>query len=285
MAKTTRLIQNFGANTEHAVDVGRLLNGCSFVCIPFAGGVTEIPHIAAKQLIVNDLHRHVINLCRVVADDESRKRLAESADKLPYHPDVLAQAQGNALEWLDRRIVPRVIPGETWTGNAELFHYAALAYFVCVWMGRGGKALASGEFRGELPVRWNANGGGSNRRYRTAIEGLEAWGQTFKRCEFVCMDALDVIDTFAKRSDKIGHGIFADPPWPDAGEEYRHQFDQHEAMRDKLASLTSATVVVRYGDHPMIRDLYAGWDVLELDSRDQANQRKPELLIHRRAAT
>ncbi len=181
MGKSKRLVQWYGANTENASGPSRLLEGCRFVGIPFAGGMSEVPFITARQILANDLHRHVINLCRVVADPQMRAELIHQCEALPYHPDALKRSQDGG--WLS--------PNK-WSSGPDLFD--AVSYFVCVWMGRGGKAGTSGEFRGALPIRWNANGGGSNQRYRTAIEALDEWGLAFRRCEFTCMDAFDFFD-------------------------------------------------------------------------------------------
>ena len=79
MAKSQRFVQWFGSNSENAAEVGRLLEGCRFVGIPFAGGMSEVPFITAKQILANDLHRGVINLARVVRDDVARAALIQRA--------------------------------------------------------------------------------------------------------------------------------------------------------------------------------------------------------------
>ena len=42
----------------------RLLDGCEWVGIPFAGGMSEVPHIKAHTVVVNDLHEGIITLGR-----------------------------------------------------------------------------------------------------------------------------------------------------------------------------------------------------------------------------
>lgn len=268
-----RLLPWFGSNTENAAEVGKLLRDCRMVYVPFGGGMCEIPHIDAKQILVNDKHSHVVNLCCVIADDAKRQWLIDSADGMPYHPDVLATAQRKAVEWESR-----IGTGE----RVKSCHETALAYFVAVWMGRGGNAGTDGELKGSLPIRWNANGGGSNRRYRTAIEALDAWGVAFRRCEFTCLDAFEFL---AKCQDEPHHGIYVDSPWPDAGEEYKHRFSDADQSRlaEALGGFATARVVVRFGEHPLIRRLYPDslWTWRPLTSRNQANNVKPEFLITR----
>lgn len=266
--KSERFVQWFGSATGVASEVGKMLAGCKMVYIPFCGGCSEVPWIDAKQILCNDLHRHLINLCMMVADDRSREWLKQKADALPYHPYILASAQKTC-----RDLGFDEMPEDA----------AALWYFVAVWMGRGGKAGTASEFSGGLPIRWNANGGGSNRRYRTAIEALDSWGETFRRCEFTCMDAFEFL---AKCQDEPMHGVYVDANWPDLGDNYVHSID--EAGQRRLASMMDlfrrAKVVIRFGDHPLIRSLYQpqnGWAWRPMVSRNQANDVNPEYLITR----
>lgn len=275
--KSDRLLPWFGSCSENAATVGKALEGCKFVGLPFAGGMSEVPFITAKQILANDRHRMVINLCTVIQNNAKRKWLIEQADAMPYHPDILETAQRKAQEF-----AAQMEAGE----HVKSDHEAALAYFVCCWMGRGGNAGTADELKGSLPIRWNANGGGSNRRYRTAIEALDAWGETFRRCEFTCLDAFDFL---AKIPDTVETGIYTDANWPDLGDEYLHKIDL--AWQCKLAGVLrrfdKARVVVRFGEHPLIRELYTevcGWTWSPMESRNQANDIKPEFLIVRNGA-
>lgn len=278
--KSDRLLPWFGSCTENAANVGKALEGCKFVGIPFAGGMSEVPFITAKQILANDRHRMAINLCTVIQNDAKRQWLIEQADAMPYHPDILETAQRKAKEF-----AAQIEAGE----HVKSDHEAALAYFVCCWMGRGGNAGTVDELKGSLPIRWNANGGGSNRRYRTAIEALDEWGETFRRCEFTCMDGLEFIDRRDERTGKLSldvdeTGVYVDAPWPDAGDGYLHGFteDQQRRLATALAGFANARVVVRFGEHPLIRRLYLesdGWVWHPMESRNQANDIKPEFLI------
>jgi site-specific DNA-adenine methylase len=240
------------------------------VYIPFCGGCSEVPWIDAKQILCNDLHRHIINLCAVVANDEFRAKLIKDADEMPYHPDILGLAQKQAACYSSFGSEPFATPN----------YDAALSYFVAVWMGRGGKAGTASEFNGNLPIRWNSSGGGSNRRYRTAIEALDSWGEAFRRCEFTCMDAFEFL---SKCQDEPLHGVYVDVNWPDLGDGYLHSLD--EAGQRRLASRLNlfcrARVVVRFGEHPLIRELYPDsvWTWRPMASRNQANDVNAEFLI------
>ena len=130
-------------------------------------------------------------------------------------------------------------------------------------------------------MRWNANGGDSNTRYRSAVESLDAWGTVLKRCNFRCDDALDFIQQVPDHSN---NAIYCDPPFPDVGGEYRHKFDeqQHRQLASKLSAFLKTRVVCRFYDHPLVRELYPEsiWTWRKLaGGRDQANQNKPEVLL------
>lgn len=83
----------FGSNRTLAEHVGTALEGCEWVGIPFAGGMSEVVHITARSLQVNDLHRHLINLAMVAADVGLGPRLYRRLRRSIFHPEVLEAAQ------------------------------------------------------------------------------------------------------------------------------------------------------------------------------------------------
>lgn len=269
----TALAPWFGSARTIGEHVGKALEGRSWVGVPFAGGMCELRHIKASSLVVNDLHKHIINLARVVADPYSLQVLRKRLQRLPFHPDTLRQAQEAAsmeqwegYEWTE------------WTGDIK----AATAYFVSQWMGRSGKAGTDSEFSGNLSVRWNSNGGDSNTRYRSAVRALAAWNHVMQRCNFVCMDALLFI---AKIPDDERAAIYCDPPFPNAGDDYSHKFDEnhHRALALALAGYAATKVVCRFYDHPLIREIYPEnlWNWQPVEGRKQSNAKVTEYLIRR----
>lgn len=262
--KTTALAPWFGSNRMLAPVVGKQIGKVDWCGVLFSGGMAEVPHIQARALLVNDLHRDIINLAKVVADDSRRKWLVKEADANPFHPDVLESAQS---------VLKQFSPDDT--------NLRALCYFVAVWMGRSATAGTDGEFDGNLAVRFTASGGGSNVRYRSAIDSLEAWGATLRRCEFTVLD----FRVFLKKChDRKGHALYSDAPFPGAGDDYRHKFTEadHRDLARLLSEYRDTRVVVRYYDHPLVRELYpeSRWTWVRLKGRDQANNaEKAEVLI------
>lgn len=263
------LAQWFGGNRMLADSVGRALGRLRWCGVPFAGGCPELPHIRTGAGVANDLHRHVINLARVVRDDALVEQLVRRLDGLLFHPDELAEAQRRCRE-RDQRNCIGDAPDVAWAAD----------YFAACWMGRGGHAGKRGEFDQSLSLRWTPNGGDSAVRFRSAIESLRDWHRTLRNWSFTCIDAFDFIN---KVRDADGHGLYVDAPWPDAGDDYRHAFtpEQQARLAEVLARFALTRVVVRYGDHPLIRELYPPprWTWLSQTSRNQRNGATAEVLI------
>lgn len=263
------LAQWYGGNRMLAQRVGAALGRLRWCGVPFAGGCPELLHIRTAVGVANDLHRHVINLARVVRDDARVEQLVRRLDGLLFHPDELAEAQQRCR---DREQSAQI-------GDAPDVAWAA-DYFATCWMGRGGHAGKRGEFDQRLSLRWTSSGGDSAVRFRSAIESLRGWHRALRRWTFTCLDAFEFID---KVRDAEGHGLYVDAPWPDAGEEYQHGFTSEQQLRlaEALARFTRTRVVVRYGDHPLIRELYPEprWTWREQTSRNQRNGAVVEVLI------
>lgn len=216
------LAQWFGSNRMLSSHVGDSLDGCSWVGVLFAGGMSELPEIKARTILVNDLHRHVINLARVAADPASRHEMFRRLRRLSFHPDELLDAQ--------RRCIAREAgsnhPHWPYLDSSTPLAWA-VDYFVSCWMARAAKAGIDDEFNGRPCVRWKADGGNPVVRYQSAIRMLGEFGRTLRRCTFETMDALD----FAARCEDIaGHGLYADPPFVGTGRRYKHNAGQTDAQ-------------------------------------------------------
>jgi len=97
---------------------------------------------------------------------------------------------------------------------------------------------------------------------------------------------MDVFDFLDRVKDQPDHGLYVDAPWPDAGQEYEHSFStvQQRRLAKRLGEFNSCRLVIRYGDHPLIRELYSvdRWNWIEQTSRSQTNGAVDEVLITRR---
>lgn len=90
---TSALAGWFGSNRMLAETVGRKIGKCAHIVVPFAGGCCEVPYFDARTISINDVHRHTVNLARVVANPVQCQQLQNRVDALLFHPDELASAQ------------------------------------------------------------------------------------------------------------------------------------------------------------------------------------------------
>jgi len=262
--------------------VGSELTGCEWVGVPFAGGMCELRYIKARSVLVSDLHRHVINLARVVAHPLLGPKLYRRLRRTAFHPDELAAAQERCLRREDRTGGL----GDLFSNDSSIRRHDdpdldwAVDYFTAVWMARGGNAGTDGEFRGGLSLRWDAGGGDSNTRFRSAAASLAPWRRVMRRCNFVTED---VFDFLARVKDRKGNGLYIDSPWPSAGDGYRHKFTTADQRRlaKEVSRFSDTRVVIRFGVHPLIEELYPRdhWNWQVQTSRSQANGDVPEALI------
>jgi site-specific DNA-adenine methylase len=249
---------------------GKLLGKCKWIGVPFAGGMCEVPYLQAPTVVVNDADAAIINLARCVAKDAAG--LAAMLADSPFHPRLLTDAQAYLRQIACLKINEG--PRMEW----------AWAYFISCWMARNDAAGTDRELDAQLSVRWNGNGGDSNKRFRSAVESLAEWSAVMRSCSFTCMDAFEFLDP-KNCKDVAGNdcGLYVDAPWPDDGDAYKHKFSESDQRRlaDRLREFKSTRIVVRFGDHPLIREIYPDsfWRWRFLESRTQANKVKQEALL------
>jgi site-specific DNA-adenine methylase len=264
MLKTKSALSYFGSDSEVAPELASMLDHCKHVTIPFCGGLSILPHLKARAIVANDLHSKAINFYRHMSGvygEDCQRLLIERCQKTLSHPDEMIDAT--------MRLNP------AWNGS----WVQAWAFWAVCWIGRKGKGGTKHQ-PGMPSVRRTANGGTNASRIRAASDDLVSWVKHFERCEWesVCFRQL-----LPKVSDSTTCGIYCDPPWVEAGDNYLHAFDEqdHIDLAECLSRFESSTVVVRYGDHPLIRQYYGemGWKIIEAESRDQCNAIKGELWI------
>ena len=268
----TRLASWYGSNAMLGHEVGAALGKLDWCGVPMCGGLAEIPHIDARTIVCNDLHRHIINMARVVAHPITGPRLYRRLRRLAFHPDVLAGAQQRCLS---REGVSYQFDGDSLLQWAE-------DYWICCWMGRSAKAGTDDEFKGGLSVRWTASGGDSAIRFSNSVRGIRQWRKILARCNFTTED---VFDFLGKVKDKEGHGLYLDTPFPGPGDAYKHKFgeEQQRVLAARLRAFRHVRIANRYYDVPLVRELYPepDWEWQILEGRKQSNAPGPEVLICR----
>lgn len=279
--KITALAPWFGGNRMNAEGPGKLLGKLAWCGVPFCAGCPELPHIQTRSGLASDLHRHVINLARCITDQIARAELIRLVDAKLFHLDELAASQRRCNEYeageglFGGTLVPDG-PDPKW----------AAEYFAAAWMGRGGHAGKGSEFTQGLAIRFTPSGGDSAKRWRSAVESLDAWAKALRGWQFCRLDVFDFLD---RVKDQPDHGLYVDAPWPLAGEEYRHRFtdDQQARLAKRLSAFQHMRIVVRFGDDPLIRGLYPEpqWTWRPLTTRNQQNNEVNEVLITRGIGT
>lgn len=207
----------FGSDRMVAAAIAHQLKSCVRVDIPFAGGMSIVPYLECRQILANDLHRHVINLCRVIQDPQLGPALYRKLRRYVLHPDHLVVAQARCrMRETAFESAPGLLFGvnprkaETDLPTPDLWW--AEDYFVATWMGQGGRSGTKNEFNGCLSFRRDAGGGSSAVRFANAGWSIPAWRRAFRKTEFCAIDAFDFIRE-VKPED--GHGLYVDAPWPD----------------------------------------------------------------------
>lgn len=277
--KTRTLAGWFGGNRLLAESVGVQLGKLEWCGVPFCGGCPELPYIRTRAGVASDLHRHIINLARCITSQETFEQLLSLVDSKLFHPDDMAAAKTRCkIREETTSLFFEVAPTASTLSSPDPEWGAD--YFAATWMGRGGHAGKKTEFGQSLATRWTAGGGDSAIRYRSAVDSLIAWREVLKRWSFETRDVFDFLD---RVKDEPGIGIYCDAPWPDAGHEYKHDFDDHkqERLAARLLAFKHARIVIRFGDHPLIQHLYpeSRWTWMRQTSRSQANSDVDETLI------
>lgn len=272
--KTRTLANWFGSARTNAKRIGAELGKLAWCGVPFCGGCPELPYIDTRAGVACDKHRHIINLAKVVADPDRFAELKARVESVLFHPDELNAAQALCRE---RDITDYMFGSAPAMPDVEW----AAAYFIGTWMTRGGVSGRKHEFGQSLAIRYGTGGGDSAVRYRSAVDSLQAWHAAL--LSVWSFDVRDGLDLIVRTPDQPSHGLYVDAPWPGVGNEYRYPFSAYlqHSLAVRLVRFKKTRVVVRFGDHPLIRELYPTdrWNWVHVDSRNQRNNAVREVLI------
>ena len=127
---------------------------------PFCGSMAILFNKPICRLeTVNDLHRDVTHLARVVRDKTLGRELYERARLMCCSDEELATAD-TMIRGVDC--------------NGELSVDRALAFLIVCWMGRSGECGLSPTDRGRsLCIRWGNTGGAPGTRWSAAVRSIE----------------------------------------------------------------------------------------------------------------
>lgn len=235
--KITAIAPWFGGKRTMAPAIIRELGSHSAYWEPFCGSMAVLlQKPESSHETVNDLHGDLINLARVIADDEMYRTLYERASRVLC--DEHRRNESIAALRLARDPVDRA------------FHY-----FLIQWMGRNGFSGTVGCESSSFAVRWTPTGGHGGQRLASAVNSIPAWHERLRRVTILNRDAFEVI---SKIDDHPKVAIYVDPPYIEKNGKYEFDFSgaDHGRLAESLDRFSKARVVVSYYDHADLKALY-----------------------------
>lgn len=218
---------------------------------PFCGSLAVLlakPRCSTET--VNDLHRDLINLARVIRHQDLGPKLYRRLRRVLVCQTLLEEARGDLHgSDLDADPLPNVDRAE--------------AFFVNSWLSMSGTAgthEAFGTRRG-IARRFSSLGGAPGIRFAAAVRSIPAWRNRMSQVMILNDDGLTLCE---KIEDRSGTVIYADPPYLVKGGSYLHDFDSedHARLAEVLRRFRRTRVVVSYYAHERLADLYPGWTAI-----------------------
>lgn len=243
--KITALAPWFGSKRNLAATIVEELGPHRIYWEPFCGSMAVL--LAKPPCVmesVNDLHGDLINLARVIQDDQLGPHLYRRLRRTLMHEQLQREAA-------DRH------RARGYLGNVPPDLEAAADYFLCAWLGRNGVAGTESYHQG-FCLRYTANGGHAATRWASVVDSIPAWRRRVRNVTIICRDAFEILPKIADAADTC---LYVDPPYLVKGAKYVHDFAaaDHLRLAEALRRFTKARVVVSYYDHSSLADLYPDW--------------------------
>lgn len=255
----------------------------------------------AAQETVNDLHGELTNLAMVLQNPVWCPGLYERLNRVLVCEGLLEESRRRLETLPSLSSIAGLANEPAWAARRNRAHW----YFLSSWMGRNGTA-GTERVDYQIAVRWTHGGGSPAVRFRNAVESIPAWHERLKNVVILSRDAFEIIPRI---DDAAGVAIYADPPYPSetrscfgsssGSSRYLHEFDHggddlfggnddHTRLAGLLSRFKRARVVVSSYDGPRIRELYAGWTIIDKSrlknlhnqtAGEYAPKEAPEVLI------
>jgi DNA adenine methylase len=227
----------FGGKRTMAPTIVTELGKHSAYWDPFCGSMAVLlAKPESSHETVNDLHGDLINLARVIADDELYGQLYDRCHRVLC--DEKRRDQSLAALPTTRDPLER-----------------AVHYFIVNWFGRNGFSGTVGCDKSSFAVRWTPTGGHGGQRFSSAVDSIPAWHERLRRVTILERDAFQVIENI---DDHPRVAIYCDPPYLVKDAKYQHDFsgNDHKRLATLLNRFTQSRVVVSYYAHPDLEILY-----------------------------
>lgn len=242
----TALAPWFGGKRTLAPEIVAELGVHSAYWEPFCGSMAILfAKPVSSMETVNDLHGDLVNLARVVQDDDLSVKLFDRLMRVACSESLHRSA---AERFRSRGNIP--------AGESPDLDRAA-DYFLCSWLGRNGVAGTSSYNQG-FCRRFTKNGGHAAKRFASAVESIPGWWDRLRCVTILNDDAMSLIDRI---EDASGVVIYCDPPYIVKGAKYVHDLksDDHKRLAESLHRFKKTRVVVSYYDHPDLSKFYPTW--------------------------
>lgn len=205
---------------------------------------------------VNDLNGDLVNLARTISHPIHGPALYRRLRRVWMASEIFEEA---AAVVRDRPFEPT--PDR------------AFSYFIFCWMGRNGDSGTTKVGYG-FCKRFTKNGGHAATRFAGVVESIPAFRRRLRNVTILRECGLGLLERI-EDADQVA--IYCDPPYVVKGAKYVHDFaaDDHRRLAELLRRFRRTRVVVSYYDHPLVRELYAGWTVRHLKAtKAMVNQGK-----------
>jgi len=240
----------FGSKRTLAPTIVRELGPHCSYWEPFCGSMAVLMEKKPCGMeVVNDLHRDLINLARVVASKRAHE-LFDLCQRTWSCEELFNEAKENCF-------TVECEPAKSIEEITDANLTRAWAFMTMSWQGMNGRA---GTVASNITVarRFTHNGGAGGMRWRSAVDSIPAWSERLRSVQILNMDAFEMLKRIG---DQEGSAIYVDSPYVKKTAKYVHDFAaaDHEKLAASLQRFKKARVVVSYYDDPLLDRLYAGW--------------------------
>lgn len=206
---------------------------------PFAGGARLFFAKEPSPIeILNDKDNSLVNLYRVIQNDEKRQRLIKLLNETPYSRSVFQRWKSEGIP-------------------QDEIEKAGRYFFLC-------KASFAGDaLRGGFACPSRSTTRNPAQTYQNSIDALEHIAKRLKGVTIECMDYKDCISRYDSESSLF----YLDCPYYGSEDYYGNTFsqDDHYKLAEILHSIKGKVMVSHY-QNSLYDELYRGWCRYEYES-------------------
>lgn len=249
-ATITAIAPWFGGKRTMAPLIVRELGTHHTYWEPFCGSMAVLlAKPKSRSEIVNDLHRDLVNLARVIQHEQLGPKLYRRLRRV-FQSEAAFKTAKEGLRGEFADVDPCI----------ERAH----DYFLASWQGMNGVG-GTAACNVQIARRFTSGGGDSAVRWRGAVNSIPQFRRRLAGVQVLNADGIELCERI---EDLQGTVIYADPPYLKKGARYVHDFDSagHSRLAAALRRFKKTRVVVSYYADEKLSELYPGWTLLEIDA-------------------